>query len=199
MGARSRRFKSCHPDHAGLSSNSKITDSKPVDVGAVPTRPAIYFTKKPPLCYNKFMYNMVEASEYDMLYKTLKQIESLIEKCFGAEDISEYFELLEIAKQRKQKLFVCWENDNIIAMVVANKSNIGENLIEGTWGCVHPDFRNKGIGKLMIEKLIDYAILQDSSLVFGTAIPQYFEKLNLGFIKIAYHNDKWLIIKTHLI
>jgi N-acetylglutamate synthase-like GNAT family acetyltransferase len=111
-------------------------------------------------------------------------------------------EILEMFSKsfNKPTYFVAQQEKKIIALGGFIRSWADNTLLEMFWISVHPDFKSRGIGKKIVETLIEEITNLKSKpkpklILISTKIPSFFEKFGFKIVSRNYDKDYSLMEK----
>lgn len=86
------------------------------------------------------------------------------------------------------------DGEIVVGFGIISESSL-QYFYDLTWVCVHPDYRNRGIGKQITAKAVEFATSRDRTIIITTKIPKFYT--DLGFIQLgSYRPDLYLMTSS---
>lgn len=116
---------------------------------------------------------------------TTKKLNHFIE----IEKIKYLIELIEPVKY----YITAVENNQLLGFAILSDSNL-HNFYDLTWVCVEPAYRNKGIGKEIVKKAIEFSQQKNKNIVITTERTKFYTEL--GFNICSEFKSGWYLMAT---
>jgi predicted N-acetyltransferase YhbS len=88
------------------------------------------------------------------------------------------------------------DNDKLVGFGIISESSL-QYFYDLTWICVDPVYRNRGIGKQITAKAVEFAASRDRTIIITTEIPKFYT--DLGFIQLGSHRSGWYLMSSSMI
>jgi predicted N-acetyltransferase YhbS len=88
------------------------------------------------------------------------------------------------------------DNEKIVGFGIISESSL-QYFYDLTWVCVHPDYRNQGLGKQITAKAVEFASSRDRTIIITTEIPKFYT--DLGFTQLGSYRPGWYLMSSSVL